>query len=339
MTADITVSGRALDRLMPLHLHLDAQGQIRRAGPTLIHILGQIKGQSVFDLFHITRPTGLMQMAALLRHAGEQLTLSPRLQPAAAWRGQIVPVKDGGAILNLSFGLNVIEAVRQHALTAADFAPTDLAVEMLYLVEAKNAVLDEFRRLSLRLEGARSEAEEQSLTDPLTGLRNRRALDLALGRACAGRQAFGLMHLDLDKFKQVNDTLGHAAGDHILRQVAQTLRAETRAGDTVARVGGDEFVILLPAMTDQAALMALAGRLVARLGRPMDWDGAPCQIGASIGITSSQMQDRPDPAHLLHQADLALYAAKNAGRGQARLAQASDGMPPEGAPAQATPAA
>ena len=139
------------------------------------------------------------------------------------FRGLAVPTGDGGMLLNLSFGIRLIDAVRQHALTDADFAATDMAVEMLYLVEVKQAVMTELRRLNLRLQGAKATAEEQALTDTLTGLRNRRALDVSLPALIGQGVAFGLMHIDLDYFKQVNDTLGHAAGDQVLRRSGEGL--------------------------------------------------------------------------------------------------------------------
>jgi GGDEF domain-containing protein len=141
----------------------------------------------------------------------------------------------------------VNEAVRRYGLTVADFAATDLTIEMLYLVEAKSAVMEELRHLNLRLHGAKAAAEEQALSDTLTGLCNRRALDLGLGALVQQGQTFGLMHLDLDYFKQVNDTHGHAAGDAVLRQVALVLREETRASDLVARVGGTSLCWCFPA--------------------------------------------------------------------------------------------
>lgn len=320
--ADLTLSWSVLDQLMPLHIHLSSGGIVTHLGPTLRGILGNCIGQPFFHLFRVTRPAGLDHPDDLLRRGGEKLSLTLLNGASGAFRGQALPDQAGGVLLNLSFGIGVLDAVRRHALTVSDFAVTDLAVEMLYLVEAKTAVHDEFRRLSLRLEGARSDAEEKAMTDTLTGLRNRRAFDHALARACEARMDFALMHLDLDKFKAVNDTMGHAAGDHVLREVGLALREETRASDTVARVGGDEFVLLLPGMTEERTLMQLSDRLIRRLSVPIPYEGTVCQIGASIGIVTTVASASPLPEPLLEAADQALYAAKRAGRGCARMAGA-----------------
>lgn len=230
----------ALSRLMPLFLCLDAAGRITALGPTLAKLLphNTLIGQKSGDLFDLKRPSRRADLAAIQAVASARLHLAFRSDPAITFRGLAMPLQGGGLMINLSFGIGVTEAVRRHGLTEADFAPTDLTVEMLYLAEAKSAVVGELRDLNLRLQGAKIAAEEQALTDTLTGLRNRRALDLALGELTRHGHTFGLMHIDLDFFKQVNDTLGHAAGDHVLRVVARILTAQTRSSDTVARVGG-----------------------------------------------------------------------------------------------------
>jgi diguanylate cyclase (GGDEF)-like protein len=222
-------------------------------------------------------------------------------------------------LVNLSFGIDVIKAVATHHLTDADFAATDLAMELLYLVEAKTAVTDELRQMNLRLQGARDAAEEQALTDTLTGLRNRRALDVAMSMMIDRKVPFGLMHIDLDYFKAVNDTLGHAAGDFVLQVVAKVLLSQTRAGDTVARVGGDEFVVVFKDLTDPDKLFNIAKRVVEKLTEPSDFQGQVCRISASIGITISTDYAQPSADKMLSDADEALYASKNAGRGQAKL--------------------
>jgi len=225
-------------------------------------------------------------------------------------------------IVNLSFGIATAEAVRDHALTNADFAPTDLTVELLYLTEVKAAVMEELAALNARLRAAQRAAEEQALTDALTGLANRRAFDTALGRvldaALWGGKDFALLHLDLDFFKAVNDTLAHAAGDLVLPHVAAVLRGAMRKQDTVARVGGDEFVLILPGPVDEAMITTIARRIIAELEMPVTFEGEPCRISGSIGATLSTLYERPDADRMLSDADTALYVSKRRGRGGAR---------------------
>jgi diguanylate cyclase (GGDEF)-like protein len=128
-----------------------------------------------------------------------------------------------------------------------------------------------------------------------------------------------VMLLDLDYFKAVNDSLGHAAGDHVLRAVAQVLLQETRISDTVARVGGDEFVILLPGQTDVEVLTRAAQRIIASLQVPILFEGQPCEIGVSVGIALSTDYVDPDAERMLGDADQALYAAKRAGRARVEM--------------------
>src|SRR5690606_3475500 len=163
--------------------------------------------------------------------------------------------------------------------------------------------------------------------DPLTGLRNRRACDSVLARLCRDGEAFALLHMDLDRFKAVNDRLGHAAGDHVLVHVAGVMKAASRADDCLARVGGDEFVMLLPGAAEARAVRAVAERMIAQLSQPIPWTGGECRMSASIGFTLVPSGAGADPAQVLAEADRALYAAKHAGRGRAvqadRLEQGS----------------
>ena len=319
---EINLDLTAINQLMPMHLCLDPSGHIISAGSTLSKLFANelILHQSLFDIFEIRRPCGITRTADLLKSAGQQLYLYLRKSTLPAIRGVAVQRSNGqGWLLNLSFGIGVIDAVRTHGLTNADFAPTDLTVELMYLVEAKSAVMDELRNLNLRLQGAKTVAEEQALTDTLTGLRNRRALDNVLAGLQHYGTPFSLMHIDLDYFKAVNDTLGHAAGDYVLAQVAKGLCSETRAGDTVARIGGDEFVVVLPMLTDREILKQIADRIIARLSEDIQFEGQTCRIAASIGMTMSALYDVPDPQKMLNDADQALYASKHAGRARATL--------------------
>lgn len=319
----IGLSGRALDRLMPMHLWLSPGGRVVRAGRKIEKLGGTaLAGRPMAEVFEVRKPRPVRGLADLLLLDGQRLEVRLKAVPDLRLKGQAVSLPAGsGAFLDLSLGLSVVEAVNRFDLTLQDFAPTDLAVEMLYLVEAKAAVMEEYKRLNRRLNGARIVAEERAVTDTLTGLRNRRAMDDALARMVAAGQPFGLMHLDLDYFKQVNDTLGHAAGDHVLQEVGRILIEETRTADTVARVGGDEFLILLDGLTDAERLIAIARRVIARLERPIPFDATECRVSASIGATLSVSYDRPEIETVLRDADAALYVSKRRGRAQVSLAR------------------
>ncbi|MWD27274.1 diguanylate cyclase [Aquicoccus sp. SCR17] len=309
-----------------MHLRLDPDGRISHAGPAFRKLCPgrSLVGCDLFDLLDWRRrgPAGALPdeegMTALLAAAGEPLKLRLRAPPGTGFKGVLAADGQGGGLLNLSFGISVVEAVRDHALTSRDLAPTDLTIEMLYLVEAKTAAMEASRDLNLRLQGAKIAAEEQAFTDTLTGLKNRRAMDHVLERLTAAGVAapFALMHLDLDYFKQVNDRLGHAAGDHVLQQVARILVEETRSGDVVARVGGDEFVIVFGNLTGRERLEQAASRIIARLEQPIPYGGKSCRVSASAGSALSGCYARPDGVQMLIDADTALYVSKRRGRGQ-----------------------
>ena len=221
---------------------------------------------------------------------------------------------DGQQIVNLSFGISAVEAVQVYDLTSTDFAPTDLTVEMLYLVEAKSAAMEASRKLNQRLQGAMIAAEEQAFTDTLTGLKNRRAFDVIIERHLETGSPFALMQIDLDFFKMVNDSHGHAAGDYVLQMVSRIMVAETRVTDTVARLGGDEFVILFPDLNDIAVLKRIGNRIISQLEYPILFQENVCRISASIGTVFKTSNRLATAKQLYEEADLALYASKRAGR-------------------------
>lgn len=152
--------------------------------------------------------------------------------------------------------------------------------------------------------------------DSVTDLHNRRSFEMALAAALGddgAERAIGVMFLDLDNFKQVNDSLGHSTGDKLLREIARRLNAMIDPGDLVARWGGDEFVILHHSGAGGSDTGGLARRIIAEIGRPAVIDGVEVIIGASIGSASAP-NDGTTPDALLSNADIALYAAKAEGR-------------------------
>ncbi|MFZ6046262.1 PAS domain S-box protein [Pseudomonas sp. CR3202] len=155
--------------------------------------------------------------------------------------------------------------------------------------------------------------------DALTGLLNRPAFEDALADSCRDVLQNGghsvLCFIDLDRFKEVNDSAGHAAGDELLRQLARLMHAQVRAGDQLARLGGDEFALILRSCPLQQAEL-LAARLIAQIqGQVLAWDGQEFRVGASVGIACIH-SGNAHPTELLKQADTACYRAKHAGRGQ-----------------------
>jgi diguanylate cyclase (GGDEF)-like protein len=160
--------------------------------------------------------------------------------------------------------------------------------------------------------------------DALTGLANRVLLrshiDVALGRYRRQREEFALLSIDLDGFKSVNDTLGHAAGDELLRCVAQRLRDCVRETDTVARLGGDEFAVLQVMTENREGIEVLARRILEKVGAPYTLDGRSAVVAASIGI--ARCVDGSSVEELFQNADLALYRVKSEGRNGYRMFEA-----------------
>jgi diguanylate cyclase (GGDEF)-like protein len=172
-------------------------------------------------------------------------------------------------------------------------------------------------RLTVALDQQRQALAHQAHHDPLTGLLNRSAFDTrASARLTAGYLEACAIVIDLDGFKPVNDTLGHAAGDDVLVTIAHRLRGELRGTDLICRCGGDEFAILLIDAGDRAGV--LTDRLQRRLAQPMMVQGHQVKVGGSIGTATTRRGERVGISALLRQADSAMYAAKAAGKGTLR---------------------
>ncbi|MDO9197864.1 MAG: EAL domain-containing protein [Rhodoferax sp.] len=160
--------------------------------------------------------------------------------------------------------------------------------------------------------------ERQNNQDALTGLASRSLLkdrtDMAIAYAARHHRSVALLYVDLDHFKRINDSLGHAFGDAVLRAVAARLVAGMRDGDIVARLGGDDFVVVLSDLGSPQDVPLLAGKILERIARPLSLEGREISLAASIGL-SLYPQDGADFDTLLRNADAAMYRAKDAGRG------------------------
>jgi diguanylate cyclase (GGDEF)-like protein len=179
---------------------------------------------------------------------------------------------------------------------------------------------DQTHRLVHLGERSAEETDEAAHHDALTGLPNRRLLDkrvdAALSHPSPTRQ-LALLMLDLDGFKAVNDGVGHAAGDELLKEVGQRLRDAVRTRDLVVRLGGDEFVVFIEKLEDKAEVREVAARILTAVAEPFDIAGETIRIGVSIGICFAT-SDYVTLSTMLRHADKALYAAKRAGKGCTR---------------------
>lgn len=170
---------------------------------------------------------------------------------------------------------------------------------------------------SKKLEASEVRIRYLALHDPLTGLPNRTYFNEHVDHALSDEplQPVALLYLDLDRFKQVNDTLGHPSGDALIREFGQRLRAVVRQDDVVARIGGDEFTIMLRGRSDRVELERICERMVEVAQRPFELDGHSVFVGVSIGAALAP-DDGRERVNLLRKADVALYYSKTTGRGR-----------------------
>lgn len=200
-------------------------------------------------------------------------------------------------------------------------APTLLALLLLSALGVA-LLLTRLRRTTHELERSEAHAKYLAFHDALAGIPNRALFEDRLSRALANRRQSGsglaLLAIDIDRFKHVNDTLGHPAGDELIRQVAGRLNALVREVDTVARVGGDEFAILQVDVEHVSDAIRLAQAVVARLADPFNLFGHEVSIGASVGLAFSDIAAE-EAEDLQRHADIALYEAKTSGRGRYQL--------------------
>lgn len=197
-----------------------------------------------------------------------------------------------------------------------------LLVYLYSIYESSDHIIGQFEELLM----VRRELDFAASHDPLTGLLNRRGLDRVLDEAGESGEALGLLLLDLDGFKLVNDRHGHQAGDDLLKQIAMRLKGVVRPGDIVARLGGDEFALLVRGVEDAVALSEVADRAVSVVMAPIMLMGQFVTVGASVGVSVKPEQDAGHwtAEVLTRAADQALYGAKRAGKGRSMVAHWDD---------------
>jgi diguanylate cyclase (GGDEF)-like protein len=241
---------------------------------------------------------------------------------------------------------------RRHPLLAHQLAKAtgeDGAVDLsalLAMVDAAYVEADQWRHRTDRaallmceeMEELNAELRHRAHHDTLTGLPNRayliERLEQALGLARQEGKRVAVLYLDLDHFKEVNDTLGHSVGDDLLRAAADRLNATIRSGDTLARLGGDEFAVVQTDVTGAPDCETLARRLTEVLWPAFELESHVIRIGVSIGVAISDPASVPTGPQLMRSADVALYQAKHRGRGGWCIFDPEAGMAVGLAPAQ-----
>lgn len=272
----------------------DTQFRVLWANPAYLqktgHSAAAVRGVRLCDLLHKTGR----------RYSSEQIARNAILQGS---------VRDGEVCNVDGEGREFWTDVRVSVLRDARGRP-----ERFIIVERD---VTEQRAQRLALERSRRELADALVHDHLTGLFNRRGFEDRMARlaerAAHSGAGVAVFHLDLDRFKQINDTFGHAAGDQVLEQVTQRLRARLGAGSFAARIGGDEFVIAMELHDPAVDLDLFANRLITDVGRPVRLEHADCRFGVSIGYATAHAPPF-DVDALLVQSDIALYRAKANGR-------------------------
>jgi diguanylate cyclase (GGDEF)-like protein len=228
----------------------------------------------------------------------------PDGRPLAPEEHPLLQTLAGGRVVGLELVAAPAGGERRHLLANGSLLRAQAGEELGAVVALHDAT--EHKRLE-------SELTVLALHDPLTGLANRillsDRLEVAFDRGIRENTGVGVLLLDLDDFKHVNDTFGHGVGDGVLVSVASRLRSVVRPGDTVARLGGDEFVVVCPLAGSETELAGVGGRLAEVLAPPVAVAGQDIQVSASIGLAVAG-PGKSDPAALLRAADEAMYRAK-----------------------------
>ncbi len=268
--------------------------------------------------FHMMSPPALANLFRDLGYEGVAVVSSTLPAPPGAVMISLAPLK-GSPKTRLAF-MPLRPAMTTYLSTLPYKFPFVLCILAAIILLVRRV-----GRQTRLIDEHRQREQQRALTDSLTGLPNRRQFEARLSAALAerGENAVGLalFIVDLDAFKQVNDSHGHAVGDELLRQVAARLRTHLEPEQFVARLSGDEFALLLRWIGTPLEALDLGGRLARDLARPHDLPQGRIAGGASIGVAWHDGRADVSEADLLHTADMALYEAKRQGRGRAVVRQ------------------
>jgi len=261
----------------------------------------------------------------MLRDIGRELQLSDLHRfagPAATADGEVTAIADARGETIARFAWKSIAPGREIFVSVVPFVAVALA-GFAFLV---GLVMRYMRRTAEAIAAGESQLRHLAMHDPVCGLPNRiffgERLEAVIGEVRAGGASAAVFYIDLDHFKDVNDTLGHHVGDELILNVTQRLSRILRGNDMVARLGGDEFAIITTCPSDSYSLQAIAGRIIAAVCAPYSINGNNIMIGASIGIAVIDRR-AGDAADILRYADMALYRAKNEGRNRACIYDAA----------------
>jgi diguanylate cyclase (GGDEF)-like protein/PAS domain S-box-containing protein len=337
---DIALRRRLLDLTRPISATSSVEGQVNLILAALVDVLPYDSGglywvdharrvlrpetlvaanwvSSELDVFEVPLDGSVMGAVALSQSDRGELLNHAELDPRSVYPpGAVVPCEHLVVVPVAVEGRTVgIFYVARRA--DPPFSTRDFEIVQLFIGHAAAAI--EKMHLFEQTRASEARFHHQALHDPLTDLPNRVLLHDRLGQAIASarreqhHEPVALLVLDLDRFKEVNDTLGHHTGDKLLQEVGRRLRCTLRESDTVARLGGDEFAAVLPG-ADAAAAAVAAAKLQAALDVPMILEGRELSLAASIGIAAFPVHGA-DADSLLRRADIAMYTAKRAHAG------------------------
>ena len=307
-----------LDVLFPMHVILSAEGNITRVGPALRKILGDdLVDKAFLDAFTLKKPRSIVDLDGLRDAAQTKVVICAPWNDGESIEFRCVPNRFGpderGLFIDFSLSSSFLDVVNRFGLNASDFKPNDVSLDLIYTIEPQRTLVEDSNRLTRALEDSRLEAERAANVDVLTGISNRRSLYRHIDQLLAApvlSEEYFLLHIDLDKFKAVNDNFGHAAGDHVLQQTASVLQRVAKSNDIPARIGGDEFAMLIAGPYDDVEIVRFAADLQTALVAPIQFEGHVFNIGASVGIVRVDVQAHANADELLKCSDIALYEAK-----------------------------